>query len=442
MPKLRLNELGASIVRPLTIPRPVQRAAFDQLLVISYDSGLTGYVTSEWLDDKLRVMKSLAIRPTLVTRPESKITSSLDVKVLRPYSLGWKDFSTESRGKRLSLGLAICYVLSATLGRVFDWTFEKLAGSYSYGKWSWIFLAFPAALLSTIRLKNRVIFCTGGPSSAHFIGLLVKLITPKSRLYIELQDPFIGTEMSLNSRSRKVLNFLEGFLVRNSTKVVFVTEAAAERARARYQRQEFKDKIVSIYPGSWRFQMDSHVEERSSSKEITFVHVGSLYTSRNLDLFFEALDALRSAGSGLAHRVQVVNQGDLNVENQNTYLNRADFKSFPPVRREVALEMAASADFLLLVQHSDSRSEETIPYKTYDYMNLGVPIFGLTKNQELDDLISKSGGYSASSTDLEKTITSLRMALSLFEAKDSLSNQNKKSGVGIDIKMQFAKLFQ
>jgi glycosyltransferase involved in cell wall biosynthesis len=387
-------------------------------------------------------MNSLGIRPTLVTRPESRIASSLDAELLRPYSLGWRDFSTESRGKRLSLGLAICYAVSATLGRVFDWAFEKLAGSYSYGKWSWIFLAFPTALLATIRLKNRVIFCTGGPSSAHFVGLLVKLILPKSQLYIELQDPFIGTEMALNSRSRKVLDVLEGFLVRNATKVVFVTDAAAERARARYPDERVKRRIVSIYPGSWRFQIDSHSQEKSTTKEIRFLHVGSLYSSRNLDLFFEALDILRDAGSRSALRVQVINQGDLNVENQSTYLNRADFKSFPLVGREVALEMAASADFLLLVQHSDSRSEETIPYKTYDYMNLGVPIFGLTKNQELDDLISKSGGYSGSSTDLEKTITSLKIALSSFEANESLSNQDKTEGFAIDIKMQFAKLFE
>lgn len=408
-----------------------------ELLVVSYDSGVSGYVTSEWLGDKLGVMESLGIRPTLVTRPESKLETSIKLRVLRPQSLGWRDYSTESKGRQLSIAGALSFVLSASLGRVFDFVFEKLAGSYSYGKWSWIFLAFPTALVAAVRNGSRMIFTTGGPSSAHFVGLLVKLCLPKIRLYVELQDPFIGTEMALNAASRKVTLFLERILVKRATKVVFVTETAARRARDRYPEENLKKKIVAIYPGSWDFQVKLPAKNLGPESQVTFMHVGSLYTTRNLELFFEALKTLNESGFDLERRVQIVNQGDLNVGDDSHYLNRSNFKLWPVVGRQEALAKAASADFLLLVQHSDSRSEETIPYKTYDYLNLGVPIFGLTNNPELDSLISMSGGFVGSSTDLDKTIAALRTAL--LSVKTTGPETAK---VSIDINRQFAKIFE
>lgn len=410
----------------------------EELMVVSYDSGVSGYVTSEWLDDKLRLINVLGLRPTLVTRPESKLETSRELKVLKPHSLSWKDFSVEMAEGRVSPPVWPSWFLAQTFGRVFDLMFEKLAGSYSWGKWSWVLSAFPAALFSAIRNRSRTIFTTGGPSSAHIVGLLVKKCLPKSSLYVELQDPFIGSEMALNSVSRKVLLYLERVLVKGATKVVFVTDTAAQRARARYPEESLKRKIVSIYPGSWNFQIQRPAKDFDSTSRFTFMHVGSLYTTRNLELFFRALDSLRGSGFELAKRVQIVNQGDLSVENQNLYISRGDFKLWSVVGRQEALVNAASADFLLLVQHADSRSEETIPYKTYDYLNLGVPIFGLTNNPELDSLISKSGGFVGSSTELEKTIAALRTALlSANEAK-----ADRAGRFSIKIEQQFARIFE
>lgn len=429
---------GGQAIRRQTKSNLLGAEVAAELTIVSYDSGVSGYVTSEWLDDKLRLINVLGLQPTLITRPESKLETSLELKVLKPHSLSWKDFSMEMAGGKLSPPVWPSWFLAQTFGRVFDLMFEKLAGSYSWGKWSWIFLAFPAALFSAIRNKSRIIFTTGGPSSAHFVGLLVKKCLPKSSLYVELQDPFIGMEMALNSVSRKALLYLERILVKGATKVVFVTETAAQRARARYPEKSLKRKIVSIYPGSWNFHIQRPKKFSDTADSFTFMHVGSLYTTRNLELFFRALDSLRDSGFDLAKRVQIVNQGDLSVENQNLYISRGDFKLWSVVGRQEALVKAASADFLLLVQHADSRSEETIPYKTYDYLNLGVPIFGLTNNPELDSLISENGGFVGSSTDLDKTIAALRAALLSMNA----STPKGTAKVSIDINKQFVKIFE
>jgi hypothetical protein len=167
------------------------------------------------------------------------------------------------------------------------------------------------------------------------------------------------------------------------------------------------------------------------------MHVGSLYTSRNLDLLFAAIDELKSTSFELAHRIKIVNQGELNLVDSEGYRIRSEFNEWPIVGREFALEKAARADFLLLIQHSDSRSEETIPYKTYDYLNIGVPIFGLTNNTELDKMIEDSGGFVGSSKSLEKTVHSLKAALVVHnKGLDSKSIDSR-----LDLTIQFSKIF-
>jgi glycosyltransferase involved in cell wall biosynthesis len=413
---------------------------FQDLTFISYDSGIPGYVTSEWVDDKLHSLRHSDIPVTLITHPKSLLRSSKNLRVFKPFSFGWTDFSREQNEetKKFSVGFFLVWLLANSAGRVFDFVFEKLAGAYSWGKWSWILLTFPVALATTARSKSRVVFSTGGPSSAHFVGLLVKLCVPKSKLYVELQDPFIGTEMGLSPRSKRVMEFLERALVKHSTKVVFVTEVAASRARNRYKEPWAKEKIQAIYPGSRDFGIRPEVASKTNNGKVVFMHLGSLYTSRNLDLLFRAMDELKKSSVDLAERIQVVNQGEVSVLNAEEYRNRDDFEQLPVLGREEALGKAKQADFLLLVQHSDSRSEETIPYKTYDYLNLGVPIFGLTNNPELDTLIASHGGFVGSSNDLAKTLEALRLALSSYVS----GPHGEVTGNKISIGSQFLKIFE
>ena len=95
---------------------------------------------------------------------------------------------------------------------------------------------------------------------------------------------------------------------------------------------------------------------------------------------------------------KLTNVGAIYLENNEDYLKRPYFTQFTEVERTEALQIAGTADFLLLIQHKDNRSLETIPYKTYDYLNLGMPILGLTNNPELDELIQNHGGMVADAT--------------------------------------------
>jgi hypothetical protein len=153
--------------------------------------------------------------------------------------------------------------------------------------------------------------------------------------------------------------------------------------------------------------------------------MGTLYSNRNLDNFFVAIDRVIENRPEIKEEVMVINLGNLAVANSHEYHQREYFLERPLVPRLDALREAVKADFLLLVQHVDSRSEETIPYKTYDYLNLNIPIFALTNNQELEDLILKNGGYVAKSDSVESIENALDIAI-----RDYKSQASPKSNVG------------
>ena len=155
------------------------------------------------------------------------------------------------------------------------------------------------------------------------------------------------------------------------------------------------------------------------------LHLGTLYGARNLDFLFKAIDEL----DNLSVKFKVVNVGAVYCENLPYYLSRDDFEYISTMTRKDALIRASKSSCLLLVQHADSRSEETIPYKTYDYLNIGIPILGLLNNDELTRLLTERGHMVASSL----SIKSIKRSLSSL-AKQAEINKGNRS---LNIKKQF-----
>ena len=164
--------------------------------------------------------------------------------------------------------------------------------------------------------------------------------------------------------------------------------------------------------------------------------MGTLYGARNLDLFLKALDELISEKYIDSRNIKVRNVGDIYLENKKEYAQKDYFESISSTKRIKALKIASNSTFLLLIQHSDNRSQETIPYKFYDYMNLGKPILGLLNNSELANMVNDYGGITSKSYDLISIKLALKKSIKLFnESKFSESNLNNK----FDIKKQLKK---
>lgn len=403
------------------------------LIMVSYASGMPGFSPSEWVSDKLEVLESEQQRAVLITSSASNLVSSGRLRVIKVPSLSWRDFKIENSqtgesfsGKRGLFFLS--FLAAASLGRVFDWVFKSVAGQESDGRWSWSLTASPVVIFQALRARSCKIFATGGPSSAHLASVWAGIFARRI-VILEFQDPFIGSEMGLSPKVMRILYWVEKFLIGFSAKTVFVTKAAAAAASNRLP--SYTQRVDSVYPGASRL-VSQKICEPSPTKTVDLIHLGTLYGSRDLDTFFEALDELQRTSSGTLVAVSVNNLGAVYLPQLEEYRRRSDFKQTPLLPRRDALELAKGADCLLLVQHGDSRSEETIPYKFYDYLNLGVPIFGLVKSHELGKLLISAGGYACEQGDVASTKKELLRLMRDFQ----LGEQTKPL-LELDITEQF-----
>lgn len=394
------------------------------ILLISYAAGMTGFCPAEWLDDKLDSCLNLGYKVTLISSLASKKVRDPRVTHYRVPSLSLVDLKHEietltAQGDKKPLSLWFWYPIIYTFGILLDALLKRFAGGLGGGKISWGASSSLVTLFAILTRRYNLIFSTGGPASGHGSALIAAWLT-KTPLITELQDPLAGEGIGRNSRSAKLLLTLELYLVKYSKKVIFVTKKAAQEAIERYGT----NNILCIYPGAKKFPL-SEKHQDAKKEVVRFIHLGTLYSTRNLDTFFIAIDELIASGHLSVDNLEIVNLGDVHLHNKASYIQRPYFKQFPIRPRNEAVTFASQFDVCLLVQHSDPRGQTTIPYKTYDYLNLGKPILGLTNNDELADILNSCGHYVAQISD----VNSIKSALiELIENREkrtiSLKNIN------------------
>lgn len=411
------------------------------LLFISFFCGIRGNCPAEWADDKIRVLEQAGRKVIVLTGMPSHVTNRPGVTYIRVPSLSWNDYKYEIDDIRLEKAsipfmMWVFMPFAFLLGGAIDFVLRKVTKGISSGRWSWIITSFPVALWLKIRYGIRDIFCTGGPTAAHIIGGGVAKLSG-AHLYCEFQDPLLGATMTRSSMTRKIASLIETWMVKNSQKAIYVTKVAANGARDR--NPQYAANIIDVYPGAWKFLPSTDHMKIRSDEHLEFLHLGTLYGTRNLDVFFKALDELHEEGFVLANKVRVVNLGAIYCDTVEEYMARPDFQLLEALEREDALKRAQMASCLLLVQHTDERSQETIPYKTYDYLNLNLPVLGLLNNDELRDLIESCGGFAAQAGDINSMKSTLKSCLHrLSETKAGASQQIKS----YDISHQFLQIFE
>ncbi|MEH0860067.1 hypothetical protein [Halobacteriovorax sp. DPLXC-1] len=399
----------------------------DNVLLVSYFASRQGCCPAEWVDDKVDAFVKRGKKVTLISTITAKKIRSHNVKHIRIPSFSLSDFKEERaeaiHNNDFSKLNYLWIPFICVLGLVIDLLQKVLLKGIGGGRWSWAPSCLLATLYTLLIGDYRFIVTTGGPASAHLAGLFAGKISLKP-IVSELQDPLVGESIGRNSRSVQMQILLEKLMVRWCSKVVFVTKAAAEESR---NRNENKGNIVAIYPGSRKFNT---VKNNISDKKV-FLHLGTLYSTRNLDTFLLSLDELINEEKIDPESIEVINLGDIYLDNKQEYLNRSYFNSLSLVPRQEAVGFAANADVNILVQHSDNRSNTTIPYKTYDYLNVGKPILGLLNSDELSRLL-KDNGHCVSNVN------------NVIEIKDMilriLDNCSATVGEGINIEEQVMEL--
>jgi hypothetical protein len=411
------------------------------LIFVSYFCSIKGMVMAEWANDKLLVLSKEKRTTFVLTGLNSNTLNSEFVKFIHVPSLSWRDFKWEigelkRNSRKLSISSKFFYPISFTVGRAFDIASKRWLTQNSAARWSWAFTSLPVAIYLKIRFNCKEIFCTGGATGGHLLGLFMSFF-PTMKLYLEFQDPLLGSEMQRSSVNTKAIIKLEHLFIKRSRKTVYVTKKAANGAKDR--NPKWSSKIVSIYPGSWKFSSNISSDNRHlETNSINLIHLGTLYGNRNLDNFFCALDELKVERYEPASRIRVINLGAIYLDNLYDYLKRKEFQNLEPMERELALKYCNDMHGLIIIQHTDQRSQETIPYKVYDYLNLNIPILGIINNDELKDILLENGSIAADNNSIGSIKSSLKLLVRSIDS-NTIVRFNSKS---FDISEQFNLIFE
>ena len=200
---------------------------------------------------------------------------------------------------------------------------------------------------------------------------------------------------------------VEKLIVASADKTVYVTKAAAAFAASQFQ----SSKVFCVYPGAKDFAIIPGQRKVNSNGKLRMIHLGSLYATRNFRSIIAAIDSLIESGRLTASGVELINLGHVAKEISDEILLKPYVKILPPVAREEALRIAADCDVTLLIQNSDERSKVTIPYKTYDYLNLGNGLLALLNSDELTELLARCGHIAAPLSDVDAIARSLALLL-------------------------------
>ena len=373
-----------------------KQARQESVLILSYYAEMPGACQAEWLDDKVDSIKKLDYKVLLVSAASCGKSNDREVTHWRAPSVSFTDYWEEvnrikSQGGSLPTSMYLILPMALTLGLLIDAAQYLATKGIGEGRWSWAISATFAAIMLCVARRPTVILSTGGPASAHLAGIVLKKLF-SIPLIVELQDPLSGIDIGRNSHARGWLYKIESMIVSQADKIAYVTKGAAKYATEQFATS----KICSVYPGARKFAGITSTQRSPQAKPFRMVHLGSLYATRNFKTLIMALDKLISGGVISSSNIDIINLGHVSEEIRRDISHLPYISILQPVSRPEALQFAADSDLLLLIQNNDDRSKVTIPYKTYDYLNLGKPILALQNSTELADLITNCGHFSAS----------------------------------------------
>lgn len=383
----------------------------ESVLILSYYAEMPGACQAEWLDDKVDSIKKLNYKVLLVSAASCGKTNDHEVTHWRAPSVSFTDYLDEldrikSQGRSLPVSMYLMLPMALTLGLLIDAAQYLATKGIGEGRWSWAFSATFAAIMLCVVRRPTVILSTGGPASAHLAGIVLRRLF-SIPLIVELQDPLSGIDIGRNSHARGWLCKIESIIISQADKVAYVTKGASDYATEQFATSN----ICSVYPGARKFASINFIQRPSQAKPFRMVHLGSLYATRNFKTLISALDKLISEGQISPAHIEIINLGHV-ADDIRLDISCVPYISIlPPVSRPEALQFAADSDLLLLIQNNDDRSKVTIPYKTYDYLNLGKPILALQNSNELAGLLASCGHFSASVSNVDEIASVLNQLI-------------------------------
>jgi hypothetical protein len=382
-----------------------------KILVVSYFPNNDSGSMNLWTKDKILSLVELGFEVDLITSPLT--VNRQNSRTFYVYSINPSTYWNEIKAGYAKPTLP-WILLVYTFGLVHELLERLVLRRIGHGMWGWTIPTFFKIIALRRKRNYDSILSLGGPTSAHLANVLVSMVS-KSRTIIEFQDPIVGDDIGHNKTSSFLFKFLEKFLITSDCKIVFVTRTSALECQSRFP---LASNIHNVYSSSRMELLKSNSNVLTSNNDLNFrlAYFGEMYSTRNYNSLLMALKKLNE--KNMDNKFEVCHYGNAIKINLIGLDNIVKFNFKSNITRENAMNEALKYDLLLIVQHTDNRSKLTIPYKTWDYLNLQKPILALLNNDELKMLLDSLGHYTCDVNDVDSIVNAiLRFANDLKEEK-------------------------
>jgi len=263
-----------------------------------------------------------------------------------------------------------------------------LAGRYPASlarpdRWrSWTLGAVPAGEKLIEQYHPEVIWSTYPIATAHLIALRLHRRTGIP-LVADFRDPMAQEGYPADPRTHRMFLDIERDLVRDASRLVFVTPSARELYRARYPAAP--DERFALIENGYDEESFAAAERGLDRTPLnpgcfTLLHSGIVYPSeRDPTALFAALRRMRGDGRIRADRFRIRFRAPVHDELLRRLAEASGtadvVEILPAMPYKEALTEMLRADGLLLMQGANCN--EQIPAKLYEYFRARRPILGL-----------------------------------------------------------------
>lgn len=292
----------------------------------------------------------------------------------------------------------------------------------------WQLLAIMRGILLCCYSRYDVIYSTYAPASNHTVAMTL------SRLF---SIPWVADfrDLWLSDFEYKPLNSIHG-------KLDIVTEKAiCQQARyvlttstgltdiMRKAYPAYADKIITL-PNGYDpddFRVIASEPDIHYNNKLTFVHVGTLYSSRSIEPLLIALDTVVNEHPDISDKIMVKLIGHINKP--------IAYKGFIKVeqtgwqKRQDAIQKMSQADVCVLILHSAHGGNHPVPQKLYEYLAFGHFILAIGGSNCFSQDILNACGYAiyVDVSNSQQLLDALRNIISMYNNSQLKSLQKNLS---------------
>jgi len=241
----------------------------------------------------------------------------------------------------------------------------------------------------------NLVFSFANPQASNILGAMIN-----KKLGIKFishfSDPWFDNPYKTFSLlgAKKVL-FLENFIIKNSNRVIFITEETKQLVMKKYNEKDRQK--ARIIPHC--FDPKDYLEVQKSENKYIFSYIGAFFGDRNPKILFEAFrNLLKNKEISGKFRLKLVGVS-LDYARYKTDLNEM-IKAYgleelvelvPAIDYKKSLEYMKTSDCLIVIDANFPNSP-FLPSKVVDYAGSGTTIVGITpQNSSTAEFLSKLG---------------------------------------------------